>query len=71
MKRYRSSPPKAQRPRMNDDWTEFYTINKSIDVYEPDNHWTQIPILHPETGRPIEAYTGPDPIGFVWFEEVE
>jgi len=56
---------------MNDDWTEFYTINKSIDVYEPDTHWTQIPILHPETERPIEVYTGPDPIGFVWFEEEE
>jgi hypothetical protein len=70
MRKYRSRPPlQAKRLRSDDGWLDYNAMDKNITVYEADTHWTQIPILHPDTERPIEVYTGPDPIGFVWFEE--
>jgi hypothetical protein len=66
MRRYRTA-----RPRAYDDYFyESLNFSRSIDVYESDNHWQDLPILGPD-GKPLQVYTGPDPIGFVWFPEPE
>ena len=73
MRRYRSTPLKAGRVRADDDegyWNEWALSKPTIDVYVTEDNWLPIGLLDAE-GNPMQAYVGPDPIGFVWFEDSE
>lgn len=67
MRRYRRAPVLNQAVRADDDyWTEPH--NKAVDgltVYEPEAHWMLTGLLDAD-GQPMQAYVGPDPIGFLW-----
>jgi hypothetical protein len=70
MRRYRVQPITADS---DSDWTWIDTpraVDQSITVYEREEPWEKLPLLGPD-GRPIEVYVGPDPIGFMHFEEHE
>ena len=71
MRRYRTAPLKAGRVKADDDEGFFYewSMQKpTIDVYVSEDHWQFTGLLDAE-GQPLQAYVGPDPIGFVWFED--
>ena len=69
MRRYRRAPTLKTRAG-SDEWYDDTRDEgpKTIDVYEADTHWEPTGILDPD-GQPMQAYVGPDPIGFVWFED--
>ena len=69
MRQYRRLP--TGRVKADDDEGFFYEwsmLKPTIDVFEADEKWQSTGILDAD-GSPIQAYVGPDPIGFVWFEE--
>lgn len=73
MRRYRRAPVVTARTRADDDegfWSEWSMSKPTIDVYEAETRWEATGILDPD-GHPMQAYVGPDPIGFVWFEDDE
>ena len=71
MRRYRTAPLTAGRVRADDDegfYYEWSMAKPTIDVFVTDDDWQPTGILDAD-GSPMQVYVGPDPIGFVWFEE--
>lgn len=71
MRRYRRSPLTSGRVKADDDegfWNEWALNKPTIDVYVTDDNWQTTGLLDAD-GCPMQAYVGPDPIGFVWFED--
>lgn len=68
MRRYRRSPLTSVRSNGDDFYDEWQNAKPTIDVYVTDDNWQTTGLLDAD-GCPLQAYVGPDPIGFVWFED--
>jgi hypothetical protein len=63
-------PEKRTRANYVSTWDDLAHV-PDLTVYEDQEPWIQGGILHPVSEKPIKYYVGPDPLGFITFEDKE